>query len=86
MGQPRPLYHLFSSFQKDITIFTTIYRYVKKFAFSIRCRDSNSQPLETESPPIITRPGLPATCKDFLRKFYATLIFKKSEISTNRDA
>ena len=26
---------------------------------NIRCRDSNSQPLDNESPPITTRPGLP---------------------------
>ena len=27
----------------------------------MRCQDSNSQPLEHESPPITTRPGLPPT-------------------------
>ena len=32
---------------------------VNKCPSSIRCRDSNSQPLEHESPPITTRPGLP---------------------------
>ena len=31
---------------------------VKKCLSSIWCRDSNSQPLEHESPPITTRPGL----------------------------
>ena len=60
MGQPRPLFHLFSSFQTCITNFTnfTTNRYVKKCPSSIQCRDSNSQPLEHESPPITTRPGL----------------------------
>ena len=32
---------------------------MKKFPSSIRCRDLNSQPVEHESPPITTRPGLP---------------------------
>ena len=32
---------------------------VKKCPSSIRFRDSNSQPMEHESPPITTRPGLP---------------------------
>ena len=47
MGQPRPLFNLFSSFQTNITNVTA----------NIRWRDSNSQPLEHESPPITTRPG-----------------------------
>ena len=34
-------------------------RYVKNCPSSILCRDSNSRPLEHESPPITTRPGLP---------------------------
>ena len=55
MGQPRPLFHLFSSFETHITIFTTN----KREKSSIRRRDSNSQPLEHKSPPITTRPGLP---------------------------
>ena len=56
MCQPRPLFHLFSSFQTHITIFTT--NKCEKCPSSILCRDSNSQPLEYESPPITTRPGL----------------------------
>ena len=31
---------------------------VKKCPSSLRCWDSNSHPLESESPPITTRPGL----------------------------
>ena len=55
---PGLLYHLyFRSFQTDITIFTTIY--VKNRTSMILCWDSNPQPLERESPPIITRLGLP---------------------------
>ena len=57
MGQTRPLFHLFLSFQTFITIFTT--KNMKKCRSSIQCRDSNSQPLEHQSPPITTRPGLP---------------------------
>ena len=56
MGQPRPLFHLFSSFQTHIQNFTSMW---KKCPSSIWCRDSNSRPLEHEYPPIITRPGLP---------------------------
>ena len=59
MGQPWPLFSLFSSFQTHITIFTTN-RYVKKCPCSIQSRYSNSQPLEHDSSPITTRPGLPS--------------------------
>ena len=54
-GPTRPLFHLFSSFQRN---FTTN-RYVKKCSSSIRCRDSNSRSLEHESPPITIRSRLP---------------------------
>ena len=47
MGHPLPLFHLFS-------ILTT--NKSEKYASSIRCWDSNSQPLEHESPPIATKP------------------------------
>ena len=57
MGQPRPLFNLFSSFQTHITIFTT--NKCEKCTSSIQYRDSNSQPLEHESHPITTRLGLP---------------------------
>ena len=57
IGQPRQLFHLFLSFQRHIiTIFTT--NKCEKCPSSIWCRDSNSRPLEHESPPITTRPGL----------------------------
>ena len=58
MGQPRPLFNSFSSFQTNTSNFTTN-MYVKKCPSRIRCRDSNSWPLEHEPPPITTRPGLP---------------------------
>ena len=41
MGQPRPLFHLFTCFQKHITNFTTN-MHVKKCPSSIQCPDSNS--------------------------------------------
>ena len=48
----------FRSFQTNIvTIFTT--NKCEKCPSSIRCRDSNSQPSDHESPPLTTRPGLP---------------------------
>ena len=37
-------------------------------SISIRCRDSNSRPLEHESPPITTGPGLPPFHSSFHRK------------------
>ena len=57
MGLPRPLFHLFLSFQTQITTLQQIN--VQNCPSSIQCQDSNSQPLEHESPPITTRPGLP---------------------------
>ena len=57
LGQPRPLFYLFSSFQTHIiTIFTTNKCEKLSCPSSIQCRDSNSWPLEHESPPINTRP------------------------------
>ena len=56
MGLPRPLLHLFSSFQTHITNFTT--NKCEKCPSSTRCRDSNPQPPEREPLPITTRPGL----------------------------
>ena len=59
MGLPRPLLSfIFGLFkQTSLKLFQQIY--VKKCPSSIRCWDSNLQPLEHESPPITTRPGLP---------------------------
>ena len=56
-ANPSLFYHLFSSFQKLITIFTT--NKCEKCPSSIRSRDLNSQILEHESTPITIRPGLP---------------------------
>ena len=59
MSLPRPLLSfIFGLFkQTSLKLFQQIY--VKKCPSSIRCWDSNLQPLEHESPPITTRPGLP---------------------------
>ena len=46
----------FLSFQTNITILTT--NKCEKCPSSIRCWDLNQHPLEHESPPITTRPGL----------------------------
>ena len=55
---PASLIIYFQSFQTNtITIFTT--NICEKCPSSIWCQDSNPQPLEHESPPITTRPGLP---------------------------
>ena len=57
MGHPRALFNLFSSFQTNITIFTT--KICEKCPSSKQCWDSNPRPSVHESPPITTRPGLP---------------------------
>ena len=58
MGQPRPLFVYFWSFQANVTIFTT--NQCKKM--SIQYMATGIEPttsLEYESSPITTRPGLP---------------------------
>ena len=62
MGQPRPLFCLFSVFSnKHYKFLQQIY--VKKIPSNIRCRDSNPRrPSECESFPITTRPGLQESC------------------------
>ena len=57
VGNPWPLFNLFSSFQTISKILQQIY--VEKYPSSIRCWDLNPQPLKHESPPITTRQGLP---------------------------
>ena len=77
MGQPRPLFRLFSVFpNKHHYIFTT--NICEKYLFIIRCWDSKTRPLECESPPITTRPG-PDPIKIFLHIFYATQFFMHSD-------
>ena len=64
MGHPQPLFHLFLSFQANITILTT--NKCEKCPSSLRRWDLNSQPLEHESPHITTRPGLRPSKKNFV--------------------
>ena len=59
MGQPRPLFCLFSVFLKQTSLQFLLQIYVEKCPSSIRCRDSNPRPSECESLPFTTRPGLP---------------------------
>ena len=66
MGNPRPLFVYFQSFQTNInTILQQIN--VKKCPSSIQHWDSNPRPSERESPPITTRPGLPPKITKMLR-------------------
>ena len=55
---PASFSFIFVCCHTNITNFTTNL-YVKKCPSSIRCWDSNPGPLENESPPITTSPGLP---------------------------
>ena len=57
MCQPQPLFIYFHFFKHTLQFLQQIN--VKKCPSSIRCQDSNSRPLEHESPPITTRSGLP---------------------------
>ena len=58
MGHPRPLFRLFSSFQTNITFLTTNICEKMLWPSSKWRRYSNPRPLEHNSPPITTRPGL----------------------------
>ena len=51
------LFYIYFVFSNTLQI---LQHQFEKCPSSIRCQDSNSQPLELESPPITTRPGLPA--------------------------
>ena len=74
MGQPRPLFRLFSVFSnKHYKFLQQIY--VKKCPSSIWCRDSNPQPSQREYPPITTRHS-----KSYIVTFlYSTLTCLNSE-------
>ena len=56
--------------------------HVSKCPSSIWCRDWNSRPLEHESPPIITRPGLPPydTCCLIFFNFFYLLKYSKHQL------
>ena len=69
MVHPRPVFIYFQSFQTTVQILQHIN--VKNDPSSIMCRDSNSQPLDHESPTITTRPGLGPICENcFARVFF----------------
>ena len=55
MGQPQPLFRLFSAFFKPTIQFVQQIN-VKKFPSSIRHQDMNPRPLKHVSSPITTRP------------------------------
>ena len=57
MGQLRPFIY-FCLFKHTLQSFTT--NICEKCSSSIECQNLNSRPLEHESPPITTRPRLPA--------------------------
>ena len=57
MVQHQPLFRLFLVFSIKIIQFL---KPCEKCSTSIQYGDSNSQPLDYESPPLITRPGLPS--------------------------
>ena len=57
-ANPGLFFIYFCILKPTITNFKTN-KYVKKCPSSVRCWDSNSQPLDHESPLITTRPGLP---------------------------
>ena len=56
-GQPRPLFRLFMVFSNKQYKFYNKSMWKMSCPSSTWCRDSNSRPLEHESPPITTGPG-----------------------------
>ena len=69
-GHPRTLFHLFSSFQTNITIFTT--NKGENYPSNIWRWDSNPQPLKHESPPVTTRPWLPPLLVNLVEQLLPT--------------
>ena len=64
MGQPQPLFRfIFGLFKQTLQFLQQIY--VKKCPSSKWCWESNPWPLDRESLPITTRPGLPPFTYDF---------------------
>ena len=57
MGHPQPFLFIFGLFKQTLQFLQQIC--VKKYPSSIWCQDLNPWPLERESLPITTRPGLP---------------------------
>ena len=57
--------------------------HVKKCPSSIRCQDSNPQPLEQESPPIATRPGQ-LKCSMFRRPARSPHLWMSHETTSQR--
>ena len=70
MGQPGLFSVYFRSFQTNINaIFTTNQCEKMSILYSLRCRDSNPRPLDHESSPTTTRPGLLLKYGAFLQVF-----------------
>ena len=67
-ANPGLFFVYFRSFQTSITIFTLCVKMSNPS--SIRCRDSNPRPLERETLPITTRPGLPPKVQSLLCHFF----------------
>ena len=59
MGQPRPIFHLFSVFSTNQNNFYSKSMWKMSCPSILQCRDSNPQPLEHELSPITTWPALP---------------------------
>ena len=70
MGQTRPIFFFFWVFQTNSTIFTTNQCEKMACPSRIRCRDSNPRPLDHESSPITTGPGLPPMFVFFVRNLF----------------
>ena len=83
MGQPRPLFRLFSVF--SINHFKFLQQiYVKKCPSSLLYQDSNPRPSEHASPPITTRPrhvSNVALAFNFIQKVFARIGGRNSAIA-----
>ena len=75
MGQPRHLLSFIFGLFKQTSLHFMHQIYVKKCPSSLQCRDLNPWPLEHESPPITTRPGLlPIIRNVFMRDIVLVVI------------
>ena len=76
----------FRSFQTNNTILTTNQCEKMSCPSSIRHWDSNPRPLECESPPITTRPGLPPKDQELLRSCFLLTFPRTGWGSRNRNS
>ena len=84
MDLPSPLFRLFSSFQTNITIFTS--NKCEKCPSGIQCWDSNPRLSGHESPPTTIRPGLVPRLSIFIDFIFWINTFSKCSFTSSARA